>query len=84
MPEILAFVTGCLFTILLGWIIYGIVRSLTFYQEDTQVRRTEKAKELKKKLFPIPDGDVIKPPTIEELEKEKDETRQEIKRLLYP
>ncbi len=82
MIEIAAFVSGCLFTVLLGWLVYRTVRSLVDYQEDTIVRRKEKSRQAMKKIAPVPDGGVISPKTLDELAMENDQGVRAAEELL--
>ncbi len=73
MSEILAFVSGCLFTLLLAGGCLALSYRVLEYKETTGVRRTEKAREVRRKNAPVPDGGVLSPKTLDELALENDQ-----------
>lgn len=80
MAEIISFISGCIFTLLLtGGCLYISYKVIQF-REDTDVRREEKKKRTEKKI--IPNGGVIRPKTFAQLEMEKDEQTQALLDLI--
>ena len=71
MAEIVSFIAGSIFSLLIAggclWLSYKVVQ----FKEDTEVRREEKRKKLMKR--PVPEGGVIKPKTQEQIDNENSE-----------
>lgn len=82
MGLIVAFISGCIFALLLtGACLFASYRVIDF-KENTDARREEKKRQATKRNIPVPSGGVIRPKTSAEMEIERNETTQALLEMI--
>ena len=80
--DIIYFIAGCLFSLLLTGACLFVSYKVLQYKEDTDIRRSEKAKAILKRSVPSPSGGVIRPKTTQQIAEERNEELDAFKELL--
>lgn len=82
MGEIAAFVSGCVFSLLLaGGCVFMSVKVVE-YRETGEERRENRRNAYAKKAYREPEGGVIRPMTQEEIDQAADEELNEVRKIL--
>lgn len=80
MAEIISFIAGCLFTLLLLAGCLFLSYKVLDYRESSEIRRTQKERAVRP--IRVPTGGVIKPKTFQEMENDKNEELKAFDELL--
>ena len=83
MAEIISFVGGCVFAIVLVVVSTYLAYRILELRQELAVRREEQIKRIHQKYTPsVPEGGVIKPKTLEDIEAENEETLDAFNNLM--
>lgn len=83
MAEIISFVGGCIFAILLVIISTYLAYRILELRQELATKREEHIKRIHQQYTPsVPEGGVIRPKTLEDIEAENDETLDAFNNLM--